>query len=459
MNMNKAMELRPQLQSRHHLPFECLCSSYELEWLEEQGLIKRTSAIEKRANGYKCNRCGVSVRRQFALTPCEKCQKDCVYCRSCIMMGKVTACSSLYEWIGPQIEETCQVELTWQGELSNGQKRASKKLIESIKNNTDLLVWAVCGAGKTEVLFHGIEYALSRGMNVCIATPRTDVVLELEPRIRQVFKGLNIAVLYGGSPQRFQIAPLMIATTHQLIRYKNAFDVIIIDEVDAFPYSIDESLQFAVQKAIRKNGIKIYLSATPSKQMKSDVFRGQLEAVKIPLRFHQQPLPVPTFQWIGQWKKRLEKKQLPPTVVEWIEKHIKNRRRILLFVPSISIMKKTTNILRELHMNVEGVSADDKDRKQKVKQFREHGYDVLVTTTILERGVTIQNVQVGVLGAESTIFTESALVQIAGRAGRHPEYSQGDVLFFHFGLTRSMKQAKKHIVQMNHTALREFSEK
>lgn len=453
------MELGRQLQSRHLLTFECRCSQSRLDWLEEKGLMKRTPAIERRASRFKCCRCGVSNKRYFAPSPCEKCKKECVYCRSCIMMGKATECGYLYEWIGPQIEETVQAKLTWRGELSKGQKRASEKMIEAIKNKSDLLVWAVCGAGKTEVLFHGIEYALNKGMNICIATPRTDVVLELEPRIRKVFQGLDIVVLYGGSPQRFQIAPVMIATTHQLLRYKNAFDVIIVDEVDAFPYSIDERLQFAVQKAMRKKGVRIYLSATPSRKMKRDVSHGQLEAVKIPLRFHQQPLPIPSFQWIGNWKKKMRNKQLPPVLVKWLQHHITKKRRVLLFVPSISTMKEVADILRELHINVEGVSADDRDRKEKVKRFREYAFDVLVTTTILERGVTIQNVQVGVLGAESTIFTESALVQISGRVGRHPEYSKGDVSFFHFGLTRSMKQAKKHIVQMNHTAIEEFSEK
>lgn len=270
------------------------------------------------------------------------------------MMGKTTECGFLYEWTGPQMEETCHTELTWQGNLSKGQKRASEKLIEAIKNKSDLLIWAVCGAGKTEVLFYGIEYALHQGMSVCIATPRTDVVLELEPRLKKAFQGMKIAVLYGGSPQRFQIAPLVIATTHQLMRYKHAFDVLIIDEVDAFPYSIDERLQFAVLKAMRKKGVRVYLSATPSKKMKRDVSRGQLEAIKIPLRFHQQPLPVPSFQWIGHWKKKLKKNQLPPKVMNWMQKHITKKRRILLFVPSISTMKKITKVLREHRLNVEG---------------------------------------------------------------------------------------------------------
>ncbi|WP_269195676.1 DEAD/DEAH box helicase [Bacillus safensis] len=460
MNMDKAMELKRQLYSRHLLTVETRCSQSNLDWLEEKGLVNRTTAIERKADGFTCYRCGVSHKRYFAHSPCEECQKDCMYCRSCIMMGKATECGFLYEWTGPKMVETYRAELTWQGELSKGQKRASERMIEAIKNKFDLLVWAVCGAGKTEVLFHGIEYALNQGMSVCIATPRTDVVLELEPRLRKAFQGIRIAVLYGGSSQRFQIAPLVIATTHQLMRYKNAFDVLIVDEVDAFPYSMDERLQFAVLKAMRKNGgVRIYLSATPSKKMTREVSRGKLEAIKIPLRFHQQPLPVPTFQWIGHWKKKLKKKQLPSKVMNWMQRHIANKRRVLLFVPSIAVMKKATKILREHSLNVEGVSADDPVRKQKVQHFRDYAYDVLVTTTILERGVTIPNVQVGVLGSESTIFTESALVQISGRVGRHPDYCTGDVFLFHFGLTRSMKQAKNHIVKMNDTAAKEFTEK
>lgn len=80
---------------------------------------------------------------------------------------------------------------------------------------------------------------------------------------------------------------------------------------------------------------------------------------------------------------------------------------------------------------------------------------MLVTTTILERGVTVENVQVGVLGAEDDVFTESALVQISGRAGRSKDFANGDVRFFHFGKTMEMVAARKQIVRMNVLARKE----
>ena len=61
----------------------------------------------------------------------------------------------------------------------------------------------------------------------------------------------------------------------------------------------------------------------------------------------------------------------------------------------------------------------------------------------------MKNLQVAVLGAEEEIFSESALVQIAGRVGRSFEEPYGEVVYFHYGKTEAMVRAKKHIQSMN----------
>ena len=53
------------------------------------------------------------------------------------------------------------------------------------------------------------------------------------------------------------------------------------------------------------------------------------------------------------------------------------------------------------------------------------------------------------MGAEDDIFTESALVQIAGRAGRSKDFPDGVVTFFHYGKTEAMRKARKQIITMN----------
>nr|WP_316246591.1 DEAD/DEAH box helicase [Sutcliffiella horikoshii] len=370
------------------------------------------------------------------------------------MMGRVSECTPLISWSRPQPRTIAKsITPSWNGTLSKGQEVASNKVVKAIQNNTSLLVWAVCGAGKTEVLFKGIETALNKGGRVCVATPRTDVVLELSPRLKQAFPDIEVATLYGGSEDRAKNAPLTIATTHQLLRYYRAFDTLMIDEVDAFPYSIDKTLEYAATQARTENGCFIYLSATPSKKMQREVRAKKLESVVIPARYHKHPLPVPTLEWCGKWEKRIKKETLPTNVLNWVRKHMENGSPIFLFVPNITILEKVTdNFAKEYGDLVVGVHAKDKNRKEKVSRFREGNIKMLVTTTILERGVTVADVQVGVLGAEDAVFSESALVQIAGRVGRSSQYPSGDVRFFHYGKTNEMVAAIDQIRRINYQA-------
>lgn len=115
----------------------------------------------------------------------------------------------------------------------------------------------------------------------------------------------------------------------------------------------------------------------------------------------------------------------------------------LLFFPTIDLMKRATPLVQELNEDILAVHAADPERKEKVLKLRNKEVPGLLTTTILERGITISNVQVAVIGgAESLIFTANALIQIAGRVGRDVQFPDGgEVLFFHHGITAEMDEA------------------
>ena len=117
-------------------------------------------------------------------------------------------------------------------------------------------------------------------------------------------------------------------------------------------------------------------------------------------------------------------------------------------------MEKIFLLLRQQHPLIESVHAEDSERKDKVMKMRQKEIPILLTTTILERGVTIPNIDVAVIGSEDRIFTESALVQIAGRVGRSSEFPTGDVTFFHYGKTEAMVNARKQITKMNKEGIR-----
>lgn len=415
--------------------------------------ISYEDGITKEKNQWKCTRCGNTNQNLFASYPCARCKQNCTYCRNCIMMGRVSTCTPLMGWNGPDPSlKLAENPLQWDGHLSEGQQHASAAVVKTIQSKSDILVWAVCGAGKTEVLFAGINEALQTGLRVCIATPRTDVVLELAPRFRKVFPNTIIAALYGGSEERHQYAQLIISTTHQLFRFENAFDVVIVDEVDAFPYTFDKTLQWAVEKAARKPSARIHLTATPSTKWQNESQSGKRKYVTIPARFHRHPLPVPKFKWCGNWRKPIEKGKLPRTVEKWVSDRLKINKQALVFLPNIKLMEKATPLFQKLHPKIESVHAEDPNRKEKVERMRAKETPILLTTTILERGVTFPNIDVAVVGAEDRIFTEAALVQISGRVGRSAEYPSGKITFFHYCQSKEMIKAKNHISRMNQEA-------
>ncbi|MED1862436.1 DEAD/DEAH box helicase [Fictibacillus nanhaiensis] len=420
----------------------------------ENGYVNYSTGVSKTSYGYVCSRCGNEKSRMFASFSCFRCKSDnCAYCRNCIMMGRVSECTPLVSWSGPEVKWSHENILHWNGELSSGQQVASQEFVERIGNEGELLIWAVCGAGKTEVLFEGIETALNLGLRVCIATPRTDVVLELTPRLKAVFPNTLVASYYGGSEEREVPAQLVISTTHQLYRFKQAFNIMIVDEVDAFPYSYDKTLQNAVSRAVTQNHFLLYLSATPSRTMKKAAMNGRLPCVKIPRRFHGFPLPVPKMVWGGEWKKRLESGKLPAHFVKFLKSQADSGRRAMIFVPSVIVLEKLTELIKKIvNVSVDSVHAEDPMRKEKVTQFRNEDIQFLITTTILERGVTVPFLDVVVFGADHDVFIESALVQIAGRAGRSKDDHNGKVLLFHYGKSLSMIQAINHIKNMNKEA-------
>ncbi|WP_078429878.1 DEAD/DEAH box helicase [Alkalihalobacterium alkalinitrilicum] len=410
----------------------------------QNGYIQYEYGIQFRAGYPHCSRCANQEAEYFFAFVCARCRQMCTYCRKCIMLGRLSQCTPLIRWAGP-LPPVKIVEpiLAWDGQLSAEQSVASDQLVQAIEKKTPFLIWAVCGAGKTEMLFQGIAQALARGRRVLLAAPRTDVITELTPRFIAAFPTTAIVSLYGGSDDRGKNGQLFLSTTHQLLRYRDYFDVIIVDEVDAFPYSIDQSLHCAVQKAQKEDGVTVFLTATPSKELK------KLHHQKVPKRYHGYPLPVPEFQWCGNWKKKLAKRRLPQPLQLWLTKRLTSKKQMFLFVPTIEVGQQLVPIVRDLGISSESVHAEDEKRHEKVAKFRRGELQLLVTTTILERGVTVPNIDVAVLGAEEAIFTESALVQIAGRVGRHKDYPSGDIIFFHYGKTMAMVEAKRHIESMN----------
>ncbi|MCZ0702123.1 competence protein ComFA [Natronobacillus azotifigens] len=426
--------------------------------LRNEKKFQRLSAfIQKRySSQLQCRRCGNNKKHLLGIIPCQACKQTHHYCRNCIEMGRVMTCEPLYIWTGPPAKWPSQADpCQWSGELTHVQQRAAERIVQAIQaKEKELLIWAVCGAGKTEMLFAGIAHAIQAGKRVCLATPRADVVRELYPRFQQAFPNTTLVALHGGSGNNHDTAQLTITTTHQLLRYQQAFDIMIIDEIDAFPFHADQRLPFVTNRSVKKNATMLYLTATPRKNLKKRSNKGELATIFVPVRYHGQPLPVPRLKMTAQLARSLTRAKLPTIFWGWYHQRSNPNRQVLIFVPTIAQANHLTEPLQKNlpQQTVTSVHANDPDRTEKVQQFRNKQIDTLLTTTILERGVTFPSVDVAVIDAGHDVFDEAALVQIAGRAGRSPNDPTGEVIFFHQGKTEAMLAAIRVIKQMNKKA-------
>jgi len=368
-------------------------------------------------------------------------------------MGRVSTCTELIVWNAePPIYPTDHT-LAWLGTLTAGQQQASLELTKSTTKRISHLIHAVCGSGKTEILFEPIHKLLTEGKRVCISAPRVDVILELEPRLRKAFPHTAIEALYGGAEATTDSAQLILATTHQLYRLRHAFDAIFVDEADAFPYTAEETLRRAVRKAVKPDAPVHFVTATPSDKLLADIKRtGAVSTIN--RRYHGHPLPIPRYDSLWNYTKHIQKGKLPKKLSNWTEERLRRKEPFLVFFHHIRLMEEAEPLFKKLDARIHAVHASHPDRKEHVQALRDKKVPGLLTTTILERGITIPNVQVAVVGAEQLIFNNGALIQIGGRVGRSVNHPSGDFVLFHHGVTYAMDEAKNEIIRLNKGGVR-----
>ena len=420
-----------------------LFTEKELTEEERQVAVKLPAMIKEKGKLF-CQRCNSSILEEWHLLI------GAYYCRECLLMKRVRSDQALYYF--PQEDFPKQDVLKWRGQLTPFQEKVSEGLIRAVEKKEPTLVHAVTGAGKTEMIYQVVAKVIDEGGAVCLASPRIDVCLELYKRLQNDF-ACDIALLHGESEPYFR-TPLVVATTHQLLKFYHAFDLLIVDEVDAFPYVDNTMLYYAVKNSVKENGLRIFLTATSTDELDRKVRIGELKRLSLPRRFHGNPLIIPKPVWLSDFNRCLEKNQLSTKLKTYIEKQRRTGYPLLIFASEIKKGEKLKEML-QVHFpneNIGFVSSVTENRLEQVQAFRDGELTILISTTILERGVTFPCVDVFVVEANHCLFTKSSLIQIGGRVGRSMDRPTGELLFFHDGLNISIKKAIKEIKQMNKEA-------
>lgn len=374
--------------------------------------------------GLACSRCGNTNPALFGS------DHGIPYCRRCVAFSRLDA--------GAQPQIPVLKEPAWEGQihldfaLTPFQQQASDQILDWLKQGESVFCYAACGSGKTEITFASIDWFLRHRQKVCFAISRRQVVLEIGARLQKAFPGLDVVCVCEGYTSVTD-GDLIVCTTHQLYRYPGAFDLLILDELDAFPYRGNALLEHLAAKACR--GVKLMLSATPDEVSLSEIEAGRLKVARLFRRPHGQPLPEPRFYLRPVW--------LQIFGLLW-QLHRMAPRQVLVFVPRIRDGNRLSRLLGCPFIHSQSPDKDDIMRRFSGKEYR-----VLVSTTLLERGITVPSVQVIVLRADHPVFTMASLVQIFGRAGRSFDDPKGECLCFAASLSDSMRQSADLLHQMN----------
>lgn len=376
-------------------------------------------------NEFICPKCGNKDPRYIGYF------NNIPYCRYCLpFKGKQVSNES-------KISKNISLSLSYP--LSEKQEKCSSEVCLALNHNKNVLIHAVTGAGKTELVYKAMEKYLKENKRVGFATPRKDVVIDLTPRIEEAFKNCKVVAVYGNHSSTIE-GDIIVLTTHQLYRYPNYFDLLILDEIDAFPYKDNKLLQSFFRKSIKGN--YVLLSATPSKEDIEKVKNDNGEIITLFERYHQHDLVVPRFIKGNKLKQFL-------FICKYLRKYQKENKPLFVFTPTIDEGKKLYFLLSLFFKNGSFVSSKEENRSIDIEKFKRKMYSFLVTTSILERGVTLKNLQVIVYNASSYIYNSAALIQIAGRVGRKIGAEDGDVFFLSDEVNASIINAIETIKKCN----------
>lgn len=261
-------------------------------------------------------------------------------------------------------------------------------------------------------------------------TPRREIVKEIYQRFKEVFPTLKVNSVYGGHTSVLD-GDIIVLTAHQCFRFPQKFGLLILDEYDAFPLKGNSYLLKIVNNVSFNK--RVYLSATFTDE---ELLNKKVENLN--RRYHKHDLPVPKVI-VGSNLINFFR------IVAFVIKNHKNTK--FIFVPTIKIGKLLSKLLFIFKPLLFTSLTEDKNRKfELIKQGKQN---TVICTTILERGITVKNLQVIVFNANHQLFDYQTLIQIAGRVGRKKDAPHGKVIFLANKYTDNIYRCIEEIVHKN----------
>ncbi|MCQ2323535.1 MAG: transcription-repair coupling factor [Paludibacteraceae bacterium] len=284
----------------------------------------------------------------------------------------------------------------------------------------DRLICGDVGFGKTEIAMRAAFKAATDGKQVAVLVPTTVLALQHYTSFKERFKNFPVRVEYlsrGKSQQQVKeiLSDLetgkidILIGTHKLVGKTvkwHDLGLLIIDEEQKFGVAVKDKL-----KAFRTNVDVLTLTATPIPRTLQFSLLGarDLSVMTTP---PPNRYPVQT-EVIG-----IEDEDI---IKEAIDIEMERNGQVFVVNNRIDMLPRIENRIRRLCPEARIVVAHGQmpteEMEQRLEDFINYDYDVLISTTIIESGVDIPNVNTMIIYSAQH-YGLADLHQLRGRVGR-----------------------------------------
>jgi len=293
-----------------------------------------------------------------------------------------------------------------------------KKDMES-EQPMDRLVCGDVGFGKTEVAIRAAFKAVDNGKQVAVLVPTTILAFQHHKTFSERLKDFPVTIDYinrfkTAKEKRETLEDLrtgkldIIIGTHQLVNKAENFKdlgLLIIDEEQKFGVAVKDKL-----KTIKTNVDTLTLTATPiPRTLQFSLMAARdLSTITTPPP-NRYPIETHVVRFVED------------TIRDAISYEIQRGGQVFFIHNRIENIKEVAGLIQRLvpdarvgigHGRMEG-----KDLEKLMLNFMNGGFDVLVSTTIIESGLDITNANTIIIN-DANRFGVSDLHQMRGRVGR-----------------------------------------
>jgi transcription-repair coupling factor (superfamily II helicase) len=308
----------------------------------------------------------------------------------------------------------------FQYEETKDQKRSELEVLADLmldKPMNRLLVGDV-GFGKTEIAIRASYQVARAGMQVAVLCPTTVLAAQHEKVFKERFKNTPFKIASLSRLSKSDNAKVLtelelgmvdiVVGTHRLLSSDVIFKklgLLVIDEEQKFGVKQKERI-----KSISNNIHILSMSATPIPRTLSMAL-SSIQEISLISTPPSNRMSIKTKVEPMNWSK----------IVEAIDYEVQRGGQVYYLHNRVDTIESVLNKLKALMPQVRFVIAhgqlDVNSLSQRITDFYNHEYDVLICTTIIENGIDMPNVNTIII-EQAQNFGLGQLYQLRGRVGR-----------------------------------------